>query len=484
MPRDSTLLEDAIDVPLWLEADRSTPYAERARRDRDIARQISRGHRVARVRAWWNKVQRGATEGAGARLKRLRTIVTIAMAAAGGVTGVAVALAAFAYDGSQPVNVVRLLVLLVGVQLGLLVLTLLLLPGRIPGLRHVQDLLTTLNPGAWAVGVYRKLARASPAAAELFELHASRPAARRFVKWQLLCWSQTAAVVFNLAALVTAIMLVTFSDLAFGWSTTLDVSSTAASRIVHTIARPWASFAPLAVPSSELVEQSQFFRLERSGLTAGSPRALGAWWPFTVFALVTYGLVPRLVLLVLAAARLRAATGALLVEDSRVTALLDRMASPAIETAAEQHDEAPPPEIGLATAGDRPMTGSARALIWENSLPPDAARSYARRQLGLEVLDVAEAGAGQLASDRAALERVAAEGSQTLIVFTPAWEPPLLELRDFLAELRQRLGPAASIVVAPVPDGPRAVTELERATWQRAIAQLREPKTYLETGAA
>jgi hypothetical protein len=70
------------------------------------------------------------------------------MAAAGSIAGVAVALAAFAYDSSQPVNVVRLLLLLVGTQLVLLALTLLLLPGRVPGLKHVQDLLTALNPGA------------------------------------------------------------------------------------------------------------------------------------------------------------------------------------------------------------------------------------------------------------------------------------------------------------------------------------------------
>jgi hypothetical protein len=484
MPRDSTLFEHAIDVPLWLEADRFTPYAERVRRDREIARHIPRGDRIARVRAWWKSTAQRASEGSGARLDRLRTIVTMAMAAIGSITGVAVALTAFAYDGSQPVNVVRLLALLVGVQLVLLAFTLLLLPGRVPGLRHIQDLLTALNPGAWAAGVYAKLAHASPDAARLFELHSPRAAAGRFTKWQLLYWSQTAAVMFNLAALATAIMLVTFSDLAFGWSTTLDADAAAVSRIVQAIAWPWAPFAPLAVPSPDLVEQSQFFRLERAGIAAGSPRALGAWWPFALFALVTYGLLPRLLLLALAAVRLRAATGALLLDDSRVTALLDRMASPAIETAAAEHDEAPPPEIGLAAAGHRPTTGSARALIWEYSLAPDAARSYARRHLGLDVVDVAEAGAGQLKTDRAALERVAADRSQTLIVFTPAWEPPLLELRDFLAELRRRVGPAASIVVAPVPDGPRAVTEVERATWERAVAQLGDPKLYLETGAA
>ena len=41
----------------------------------------------------------------------------------------------------------------------------------------------------------------------------------------------------------------------------------------------------------------------------------------------------------IAGARLRAATKALLLEDPRVTALLDRMASPDIETAAAEHDD-------------------------------------------------------------------------------------------------------------------------------------------------
>src|SRR5688572_6841559 len=41
MPRDPTLFETAIDVPLWLEADKLTPYSERARRDREIGRQVS-----------------------------------------------------------------------------------------------------------------------------------------------------------------------------------------------------------------------------------------------------------------------------------------------------------------------------------------------------------------------------------------------------------------------------------------------------------
>jgi hypothetical protein len=481
----STLFEDAIDVPLWLEGERLTPFDERVRRDRAIARGISESEPANRVRAWWRNVARDEPSSLGPRLARLRTVVTLAMAVLGGLAGSAMALTAFAYDGSEPVNVVRLLALLVGVQLMLLVFTLVLLvPGRLPGVRHVQDLLSGLNPGAWAAAVFRKIARAPAGVAFVFDRHTSRAAAVRFAKWQMLYWSQTAAVAFNVAALVAAIMLVSFSDLAFGWSTTLDANPAAITRAAHRIAMPWTTLVPAAVPSAELVEQSQFFRLDGSAAGRASPRALGAWWPFTILALIVYGLAPRVLLLALAAARLRAATKRLLLDDPGVTALLDRMASPAIETAASEHELAPPLELGLPAAAERPITGSAQALIWDDGVPSDTARAYARRHLGLDVTRVASAGGGELAADRAALEDLAKAGGETVLVLTPAWEPPLLELLDFLAELRRRVGSAVSIVVAPVPDGPRAVTDVERATWTRAIARLADPKLYVETGGA
>ena len=486
MPRASTtLFEDAIDVPLWLESERLTPYGERVRRDRAIARELRQSDAASRVRAWWRRAARDVEPSDGARLDRLRTLVTVAMAVIGILVGVMAALAAFSYDGSQPVNVVRLLALLVGAQLVLLALTLLLLLlGRVPGSRHVQDLFAAVNPGAWAAAVFRKLSHAPLEVTQLFDPHARRASAVRFAKWQALYWSQTAAVAFNVAALVTAIMLVTFSDLAFGWSTTLEADPTDVNRIVRAVAWPWAAATPAAVPSQELVEQSQFFRLGDGAGAASSPRSLGAWWPFTILSLVTYGLVPRVALLAFAATRLRAATKALLLGHPAVTALLDRMASPMIETEAAEHDSAVPPSIGLAAGPPRPITGSAWAVIWERSVPVASVRDYARAHLALDVTSVGEAGGGKLAADGATLERLASDAPGTLIVLTPAWEPPLLELLDFLAEIRRRVGASASIIVVPVPDGARAVSDVETATWTRAIGRLRDPKLYVEAGAA
>ena len=484
MPRrPRTLFEDAIDVPTWLEADRLTPYAQRVRRDRRIARGCAPAGRLQSVRNWWREAAAGERSSDGARLSRVRTLVTFVMAALGIAAGVTVALAAFRYDGSQPVNVVRLLALLVGVQLAFLVVTLLLLTGRAIGFSSFQDLLATITPGGWAVAVFRRLSRASPDAARLFDWHSARASAGRFAKWQILFWSQAAAVAFNVAALVSAILLVTFTDLAFGWSTTLEADSAAVSRAVHAIAWPWHTLVPSAVPSAALVEQSQFFRLESGSLASGASRALGGWWPFIVLCMVTYGLLPRLALLLLAAARLRAATGALLLDDPRVTALLDRMAAPEIETAAGAHDAAPDGNATPAAGAPRPITGRANAVIWDDSLAPDAARAYSRERLGLELAAIAQAGGGRaMIADRAALEQ-AADGALPVVVFAPAWEPPLLELLDFLAELRRRVG-TASILVTPVPEGAREVSPLERETWMRALGRLADAHLYVETGAA
>jgi hypothetical protein len=479
-PAKSTLLEDAIDIPAWLEADRLTPHAARSRRDRDIGLKLESRNRLQRVRGWWRAVA-PHEERAGARLERIRAAITAVIALLGAALGASVALAAFQYDGTQPVNVVRLIALLVIVPLFFLVASLLFLPGRVPLLRGLQDLIAPLNIGALALAVFRRLARSSPDLGVAFDWRAGRSGTARLAKWQLMRWSQVAAVGFNVAALATALLLVTFTDLAFRWSTTLDADPQAVTRIVHAIAWPWHVAVPSAVPSAELIAESQFFRLDSDALASG--RALAAWWPFTLLTIVTYGLLPRLVLLVVAGARLRAAERALLLDDARVTALVDRMASPAVETAAAEHAEssAAPSEDAAAY---REVTGRARAVIWEGCVSAPGARAHARNRLGLELVAIAEAGGNRtLGADAQALDAIGASEPGPVVVFTPAWEPPLLELLDFLGELRLRVGAEHSIVVTPVADGARTVTAVEHETWARAVGRLRDPRLYVEAAA-
>ncbi len=481
-PRSTTLFQDAVDVPIWLEADARRPLAERAHRDREIARSLEARDDVARVRGWWRSLEHASSDFPSAPLEHGRRWIGAALLVIGLAGGIGFALAAYHYEGTYPVNVVRVLALLLGPQLVLLALNLLLLPGRVPGLRGLQDALAAINPGALAASIYRQIAR-RPESRVFAWASARSSAARRFAKWQTLYWSQISAVGFNLGALATAIVVVAFTDLAFGWSTTLDVDAATATRIVEVIGAPWQPWLPAAVPDAGLVERSLFYRLEGEGAFADS-RALTGWWSFTVLAVAVYGLGPRLAFLALAGWRLRRAARGLLLADPRVTGLLDRMSAPVVETRGAAPDEqaeahtADPPSVEHA-----PVTGTANAVIWNEAVAPGAAAALARARLGLALDIVAEAGSSSLEADRAALERVAGD-SHSILVLTPAWEPPLLEFADFLGALREAAGAGRSIVVVPIGEGGGAISELERESWARGVARVADPGVYLEPGDA
>ena len=481
----TTLFEDAIDIPSWLEHDRTTPFAARVHRDREIAAKVGTGDPVALVRGWWSHVFHGTERTLGARLQRTRLLVGAAMLGFGIVAGVGVAGAAFHYDGSRPINVVTLLAALVAVQTALLLLSLLLLPGPAPGLRAVQDLLTSVNPGAFAAALVRRIGDVPRDVAQLFGWHPARAAASgRFAKWQILAWAQTAAIGFNVAAIVTAISLIAFTDLAFGWSTTLTIDPQRAHGIAATIAWPWRAWLPSAVPDLALIERSQFFRLDGTrALDVGASRALAGWWSFAVLAVVTYGLLPRLAFFAICIARLRAATRALLTDDARVAALLDRMTAPAVETAAGEPEDPRPASPLPDSAPHRELVGSARAVVWSGAIDPARADADARRALGVGVrIAVAAGGGNALDADARAIDAIAEAGTGPIVVFTRAWEPPLLEFGDFIAALRARVGSDASIIVTPVAEAGGTIDAAQLQTWARAVGRIADPRVYLEQG--
>lgn len=496
---ETSLFEDAIDIPAWLEADGSTPLADRIRRDRTIGRQLGGGAGARtdpspagackRIREWWQRIERPREALPGQGLQLARRWIDLALVFIGLVAGIGLALAAFHYDGSYPVNVVRLLALLVAPQLLLLALNLFLIPGRLPGLRFIQDALSALNPGALAGTIYRQLSGRHQSAG--FSWTAA-PAwtMRRFGKWQMLSWSQIAAVAFNLGVIATAAVLIAFTDLAFGWSTTLGVSTDTATRIVDAIATPWAGLYPAAVPDPALIERSQFFRLEGQGALPDS-RELAGWWSFSVLAVITYGLLPRIAFLIFSAWRLRLATRQLLIADARVAALLERMSAPELETRAHAPDSSrspsPPPATDSAateSGGKRiELAGSASAVIWNACVDADAARRHIRAHADLDVSRVLDAGGGTLAAEKQVLKPLA-DSTDPVLVLTAAWEPPLHEFIDFLQTLRRIVGPARAILVLPLAEPGERMTAIEGDNWRRAVSQARDPNTRIDTGDA
>jgi Protein of unknown function (DUF2868) len=483
-PPDS-LLVDSIAMPAWLEADRERPYEERAQRDRAIAATTG-SDPLTRVREWWREVRHtpgfNADEVEGAlRLVRARRLMTLLMIAIGLLAGIAASTAVFHYDGRWPVNVVTVLATLVLLQLILATLTLVLMLPHVPGVALIQSALASFNPGALAAAAYRRLIRRDDTGANL-HLLARGPAASRFMRWQMLAWSQSAAVAFNLAAVATAIVLIAFTDLAFGWSTTLRVDSAEVLQITQTLSTPWLAFWPAAVPDASLIESSRYFRLATAPSSGVPASELTGWWPFLLASIITYGLLPRCCLLFVATWRLRAATRRLLLDDPRVRALLDRMNMPEVKLGSDEAEvSANFPDVQAHAAPS--LEGEAVAIIWSDAIERESIVAWTKQHLRRQVAGVLEAGARTLAADQATVARAATLQPSLVLIFVRAWEAPLLDLQDFIHALRAGIGMQRSLVVVPIGANCTPADAAQRATWSRWIARIGDPALYLESGA-
>lgn len=302
---------------------------------------------------------------------------------------------------------------------------------------------------------------------------------------QLFAWSQWLGLGFAVGALVAALLHVVFTDLAFGWSTTLDIDATFVHGLVEGLSKPWAALWPEASPSFDLVESTRHFRVETGAPHVHfiDPIRYGGWWPFLVMALAAYALAPRVLATAWGEWRLGRVAGATLLRTPGVGRLLDGLRAPRVETRAE----APEGEIGRAAGdrveaidladwrqwnqgagGDASGPDAIRAVIvWAESIDDE---TIARR-LGWDALRVRDAGGRRTLEEDAEAIAATRDAQGPVTVFVRAYEPPVLELLDFLGDLRGALGGERRIVVALRGGG-----EADRDGWRRKLATLGDPR--------
>jgi len=162
----------------------------------------------------------------------------------------------------------------------------------------------------------------------------------------LLELSKRFGLAFNLGALISCLYLISFSDLAFAWSTTLEIESGFFHRLLSILSAPWALFFPDAVPSEALIEGSRYFRSGNLGMK--DPLLATTWWPFLISALILYGLLPRLLLWILARRKLRRQLQAVSLDHGDFQALFERLMLPLVELDSQRvQQQAVPPLLQL-----------------------------------------------------------------------------------------------------------------------------------------
>ncbi len=493
-------LQDLIDIEAQLLQDSERDPSELRQRDRTIGLAIAAEgkSREALFLDWLRRVRpQGASIGARfvAGLRWLR----LALILAGLATGVTAAQSTLAYDGSTPVNVVHFIAIFAGVQM----LTLLfLLLGFLPaGVRRLRPLVGELRQIVrelsylfvrWSDRFFSSGRESSSFFADLQRLRARHVLYYPVERWLVLGLTQRFGIAFNFGALVSCLYLVAFSDLAFAWNTTLQLSAQTFHRIVSWLAAPWALLVPDAVPNLALVEATRYFRIDGEYLGAVAGRAqdvslLGGWWPFLIMTILAYGLIPRLLMLGVAHIFLNRQLHSLPLHAAEFNALYDRLTRPLLQTRAttpEAEQTSSPANTGQREASPMPA-GDCLLVFWgERSLEETALTPVLQRRFGLQPRSSYMAGGYDARQDETVLQEIAAQkGSLPVVVLAESWEVPDKAIIFFLKEIRRQTQPQREIILMlfDARDGtPLPPASADFQIWKRTLAEVADPWLRVE----
>lgn len=497
MPKPGQTQPTIADLALLsaaLESDERLSQAERKRRDKTIG-PPSGSEKDTTVRAVeWSK--NAATH--DPELAKLHdqtneanSWANVFITVLGLLLGWAAAVGVFYFDGNERVNVIAIFATIVLLPAILLIPFLLAAAPRqilawIPGGLALGGLARGLSPGKLALLVNRLLPRSHRETfARVFQKWERHE--RLFAgvqKWCVLRWSQLLAVSFQIAAVTAAFCLVVFTDLSFGWSTTLasgnaEQDANRVHALTASIATPWSWAWENAEPTAELVRESRYFRIESRPVSSEEAARLGGWWPFIVMAMLVYGLLPRLITLAWASHRQTSATRHALANLPGLSTVLRRLHNLHLQTEANE-----PEYAGNAAPSTKPVpayttvAGTPDVVInWAEVPVSDALLASVLKDLPVHKAG----GSSSLDADANLIKQLGSTEHQAnaILILVKSWEPPLAEFTDFLTELRKSIGDGREVIVLPVGAGEGdtiAVADSKHAdVWHRCLSRVSDP---------
>ncbi len=310
-------------------------------------------------------------------------------------------------------------------------------------------------------------------------------------RWSLLRRVQAFGLGFNTGALLTLLAYVVFTDLGFGWQTTLDPDPGQVHRLVRFVASPWSWWLGegRGYPGLAAIQGS---RIIQQGGAAGPAEHLRAWWSFLFLCVATYGLLPRLAAWTLCWHWTRRELNALDFQDAAADTTWRQMREPLLEVGGESPARpagatSPPPPSPPAGPADPAVAGTA-LVLW---VPVDLQEWAADGAGPLPRLVSAQGGCPAAAvqtygqSPRRDAEALAAlpPGRPGAIVME-GWRPPVTESLTLLRDFRRHLGDKQPLTLwltgQPAADGFRPLSEPDRELWRSQLRQLGDPWLRVE----
>jgi hypothetical protein len=500
------ILAELIDIEIQMMKDQDADPMELRQRDRTIGQQLNHQRRNRRelFTAWLNRVRITEPPSPGELFETGYRWLGWLLLIAGLMTGSGAAASVLSYDGSKPVNIVNFLAILVGIQIITVLFFLLnstpaalrrFLPGSGEFYNFVRELSYLFSRLIGKIIEHLPAKHLNRLWQDLQRLKVKQKLYGSVEKWLVIRLTQRFGLAFNIGALATCLYLVTFSDLAFAWNTTLEVKSRTFHTIIRSIAGPWSSIVPNGVPSLELVEQSRYFQLDDEYIDArvnsGQPRAIivGRWWLFLMLCLVVYGFVPRVIIYIFSNVKLKTALRKLPLNSAEFESLFDRLTRPLLQTRAIE-PEAPIISNQIDSTLNHDIQTSRDECIvikWGDiAMPDEQLNKLVESRFGWRSENLVPAGGfDYVESNLIALESIGKrKKSIPVLILVESWESPSASILNFIKQVRIKLKTDEQIIVGLVNTALHSLLKspdkVEWQVWKNGIARLTDPYVRVE----
>ncbi len=370
------------------------------------------------------------------------------------------------YSGHEPVNVIYFMSMVILLPLVTMTLTLFSMFKA----NTSQSFLVHISPAFWMEKILRFLPGKVQSSLQELKINPL------LANWFIIKRSQLLALMFSLGLLVALLGMVITKDIAFAWSTTLQVSPKEFHSLLHTLAFAWRDFFPWAVPSVDLIEQSQYFRLgeklDREMIQNASK--LGEWWKFLAFATLFYAIVLRLGMWLLSTLGFKKALKRSFLGLEGVSTLLREMNEPIITTSAtEEKRNFVPKGSHYMQEVENLDSSYDRTLGWAMSDEELIVLNDSMQVITPKAFDVG--GTNSLEEDSEIISKCQGE----VLFYVKSWEPPTMDFVDFLEALTESVDKVILVPVGTVEDAYLAKTK-ELEMWGRKLQTLKNEKVWLK----
>ena len=380
------------------------------------------------------------------------------------ILGFSTGFALLSYSGSEPVNVIYLLLVMVGLPLLSMLLSFLSIVFGNRG----ANFFAHLSPLYYLERVVNVL----PFAKDI-EL-SSLPFSATLSKWIFLQRVQIFSFLFSLGLFLSLVIMIISKDIAFGWSTTLQVDAKSFQALLATISLPWREFIPSAVPSLELVELSHYFRLGKhldSNMIQNADK-LGAWWKFLAMATLTYALGLRLIFWGVISYLFKKQLKKEFLSLDGVSKLIKEFQTPFVSTQSHKDEKHLEIKENIVHKVEENVDEEYQAILgWNFS---DEQLLLIEDSLSIKAkIKEPVGGKNSFLDDKKIIDKLKGD----ILIYVKAWEPPTMDFMDFLEDVLDNSS-IKSVNIAPLgtAESQYKYTQEDMEIWLRKLESIDSDK--------